>query len=89
MAPLKRLWRDLVRWLGLARELTIEEKQLELLNLAIVLERGDPTRASALLFSVGARGSMRCLIDPMDLFDMSQEHVAAHLHWLDRRRGRK
>jgi hypothetical protein len=79
-----------MHWLGVARELTDEEKNFEILMMAIRLEAGNVTRACARLHSVGARGSMRCLIDPMDLLDIDQEHIAEHLRWTDeqKRRGR-
>jgi hypothetical protein len=84
MGDLTRLWKGLIRWLGGAPD-DLEVTQMELIELAIRRSSGDPIRASAVLHSAGARASMLFLVDPMDLLEMDQEHIAAHLRRKDGR----
>ncbi len=58
---------------------SIRNKQLQLLELAIRLSDGDPILASALGHSTFSRWSLEFLVDAMDLFDLTSEHIAAHL----------
>ena len=57
----------------------IRRKQLRLLEEALRLSDGDAHLASALLHTTGSRWSLEFLIDGLDLFDATSEHIAAHL----------
>jgi hypothetical protein len=59
--------------------LVIRAKQLQLLELALRLSNGDPIAGSALLRSTGDMWSLKFLIDPLDLFEMTSEAIACHL----------
>lgn len=61
----------------------IRRKQLKLLEVALRLSDGDPILASALLHGTGSRWSLVFQIDGLDLFDLTAEHIAAHLKKAD------
>lgn len=62
---------------------SIRRKQLRLLEEALRLSDGDPILASALGLTTFTRWSLEFQIDGLDLFDLTAEHIAAHLKKAD------